>query len=121
MMDLTGLLSSCQSAMIHWHCLSTIVAKLPSTLVICLCGGMLWQCSTCLIKYFDRPTQTSIAYDSSLAPVSITICNKGMELYNYAFPELDAVDIREETGADWTCREINSLTHSHLIVLSLFL
>jgi hypothetical protein len=23
--------------------------------------------------------------------------------------------------ADWTCQEINSLTHSHLIVLSLFL
>jgi hypothetical protein len=23
--------------------------------------------------------------------------------------------------ADWTCREINSLTHSHLVVLSLFL
>ncbi len=22
---------------------------------------------------------------------------------------------------DWTCREINSLTHSHLVVLSLFL
>jgi hypothetical protein len=36
-----------------------------------------------------------------MAPVSITVCNKGMELYNYAFPELDAVDIRKETGADW--------------------
>jgi hypothetical protein len=23
--------------------------------------------------------------------------------------------------ADWTCREINSLTHSHLVVLILFL
>jgi hypothetical protein len=99
-MDLTGLLSSCQSALLQWYFLSTIVAKLPSILVICLCGGMLWQCSTCLLKYFDRPIQASIVYDSTMVPVSITVCYKEMEL-SYTFPELDALDIREETGADW--------------------
>jgi len=75
---------------------------MPSVLVICLCGGMLWQCSTCLIKYFDRPIQANIDYsqDFTLAPISITVCNKGSEL-NYTFPELDAVDIRQRTGAGW--------------------
>jgi hypothetical protein len=100
MMDLTGLLSSCQSAMLKWYCLSKVVTKLPTILVICLCGGMLWQCSTCLLKYFDRPIQASIGYDSTMVPVSITVCYKENKL-NYTFPELDAVDIREETGADW--------------------
>jgi hypothetical protein len=100
MMDLRGLLSSCQSFILHWYWLSTTVAKLPSILVVCLCGGMLWQCSTCLLKYFDRPTQASIFYDSAMAPISITVCYKGIEL-NYTFPELDAVDIREGTGEDW--------------------
>ncbi len=75
---------------------------MPSVLVLCLCGGMLWQCSTCLLKYFDRPIQANIDYsqDFTLAPISITICNKGSEL-NYTFPELDAVDIRQRTGAGW--------------------
>jgi hypothetical protein len=102
MMDMTGLLSSCQSAMLKWYCLSKIVTKLPSMLVVSLCGGMLWQCSTCLLKYFDRPTQASIFYDSIMGPVSITVCLKGNEGdYNYTFPELDAVDTREQTGAGW--------------------
>jgi hypothetical protein len=100
MMDLTGLLSSCQSAMLKWYLLSTIVAKLPSMLVVCLCGGMLWQCSTCLLKYFERPTQASIVYDSNIPPISITVCLKGSEReLSYTFPELDAVDTREQTGA----------------------
>jgi hypothetical protein len=100
MMGLRDLLSSCQSAVIQWHWPSTIVAKLPSFLVICLCGGMLWQFSTCLIKYLDRPTQTSIVYDPTMAPVFISVCNRGNEL-NYSFPELDAIEIREGTRADW--------------------
>jgi hypothetical protein len=101
-MDLRDLLSSCQFAMLKWDCLSKMVSKLPSLLVICLCGGMLWQCSTCLMKYFDRPTQASIVYDSTKAPISITVCYKDPVKLNYEFPELDAVDIREETDADWT-------------------
>jgi hypothetical protein len=101
MMDLTGLLSRCQSAILQWYWLSKLVTKLPSILVVCLCGGMLWQCSTCLLKYFDRPTQASIVYDSNMAPISITVCFKGIEL-RYPFPELDAVDIREQTKEDWT-------------------
>jgi hypothetical protein len=63
---------------------------------------MLWQCSTCLLKYFDRPLQANTDYsqDFTLAPISITICNKGPEL-NYTFPELEAVDIRQRTAAGW--------------------
>jgi hypothetical protein len=101
MMDLTGLLSSCQTAMLKWYCLSKIVTKLPTILVICLCGGMLWQCYTCLLKYCDRPTQASIIYDSIMAPISITVCNKDITKLNYEFPELDAVDIRRGTKTDW--------------------
>jgi hypothetical protein len=101
-MDLRGLFSSCQTAMFKWYCLSKIVNKLPSMLVVCLCGGMLWQCSTCLLKYFDRPTQASIAYDSNIPPISITVCFKGNEGdFSYTFPELDVVDTREQTGAGW--------------------
>jgi hypothetical protein len=75
---------------------------MPFMLVVCLCGGMLWQCSTCLIKYFDRPIQANIDYsqDFTLAPISITICNKGTEL-NYTFPELDGLDIRPSLGEKW--------------------
>jgi hypothetical protein len=75
---------------------------MPFMLVVCLCGGMLWQCSTCLIKYFDRPIQANIDYsqDFTLAPISITICNKGTEL-NYTFPELDGLDIRQSLGENW--------------------
>jgi hypothetical protein len=99
MMDLTGLLSRCQSAIHHGLYLTKLFDKMPSVLVICLCGGMLWQCSTCLLKYFDRPIQANIEYsqDFTLAPISITICSKGPEL-NYTFPELEAVDIRKRTG-----------------------
>ncbi len=101
-MDLSGLLSSCQSVIYDWHYLSKILNKMPSVLVFCLCGGMLWQCSTCLLKYFDRPIQANIDYsqDFTLAPISITICNKGTEL-NYTFPELDGVDIRQSLGENW--------------------
>jgi hypothetical protein len=99
-MHLTKLLSSCQSARLQLSCLSKIVPKIPPLLVICLCGGMLWQCSTCLLKYFDRPTQASIVYDSTMAPISITACFKGIE-FDFKFPELDAVDIREGTGTNW--------------------
>jgi hypothetical protein len=35
-----------------------------------------------------------------LAPISVTVCNKGIEL-NYSFPELDGFDIRKEIGTDW--------------------
>ncbi len=101
MMDLTGLLSSCQSAMLKWYCLSKMVTKLPTILVIFLCGGMLWQCSTCLLKYFDRPTQASIIYDSTMTPISITVCYMDPMKLNYEFPELDAVDFRRGTRADW--------------------
>jgi hypothetical protein len=75
---------------------------MPSVLVFCLCGGMLWQCSTCLLKYFDRPIQANIDYSQNftLAPISITICNKGTEL-NYTFPELDGLDIRQSLGEKW--------------------
>jgi hypothetical protein len=102
MMDLTGLLIRCKPFIHHWHYLTKIVNKMPSVLVICLCGGMLWQCSTCLIKYFDKPIKANIDYsqDFTMAPISITFCNKGTEL-NYTFPELEAVDIRQRTGADW--------------------
>ncbi len=100
MMDLRGLLSRCQSAILQFYFMSKIVDKMPSILVTCLCGGMLWQCSTCLLKYFDRPTQASIVYDSTMAPVSITVCDKGINL-TFAFPELDAVDIRKGTEENW--------------------
>ncbi len=71
-------------------------------LVVCLCGGMLWQCSTCLLKYFDRPTQASIVYDSNIPPISISVCLKGNDSeFSYTFPELDAIDTREQTGAGW--------------------
>jgi hypothetical protein len=71
-------------------------------LVVCLCGGMLWQFSVCLLKYFDRPTQASIVYDSNIPPISITVCLKGNEgEFSYTFPELDAIDTREQTGAGW--------------------
>jgi hypothetical protein len=100
LMGLRDLLSSCQSAILQYYFMSKIVAKMPSILVIFLCGGMLWQCSTCFIKYLDRPTQASIVYDSSMAPVSITVCYRGIEL-NYSFPELDSLDIRKEIGTDW--------------------
>jgi hypothetical protein len=101
-MDLTGLLSRCQSVIYHWCDLAKMLSMMPSVLVFCLCGGVLWQCSTCLLKYFDRPIQANIEYshDFTLAPISITICNKGPEL-NYTFPELEAVDIRHSTGAGW--------------------
>jgi hypothetical protein len=63
---------------------------------------MLWQCTTCSIKYLGRPTGASLAYNSHLAeaPLFITVCNKGLQL-NYAFPELAAVDVRPGPGADW--------------------
>jgi hypothetical protein len=80
--------------------MSKIVAKMPSILVIFLCGGMLWQCSTCLVKYFDRPTQASIVYDSTMVPLSITVCFRGTDL-DFKFPELHAVDIREGAEGDF--------------------
>ncbi len=102
MMDLTGLLSRCKPVIHHGLYLTKVATKMPSVLVICLCGGMLWQCSTCLLKYFDKPIQANIDYsqDFTLAPISITICSKGTEL-NYKFPELDGVDIRQSLGENW--------------------
>jgi hypothetical protein len=48
------------------------------------------------------PTQASIVYDSSIPPISITVCLKGNEgEFNYNFPELDAIDTREQTRAGW--------------------
>ncbi len=101
-MDLTGLLSSFKYTIFQRYFLSKTVTRLPSLLVVCLCGVMLWQCSTCLLKYFDMPTQASIVYDSSIPPISITVCLKGNEgEFNYNFPELDAIDTREQTRAGW--------------------
>jgi hypothetical protein len=125
MMDLTGLLSRCQSAIHHGLYFTKIFNKMPSVLVICLCGGMLWQCSTCLLKYFERPIQANVVYsqDFTLAPISITVCNKGTEL-NYTFPELHSVDIRHSSGEDWitvwaaVSRELQAGTASDYLVFS---
>ncbi len=62
-------------------------------------------CGSALLVFLNTLTgalQANIDYsqDFTLAPISITICNKGPEL-NYTFPELYAVDIRQRTGAGW--------------------
>ena len=102
MMDLTNVLAGCQPAIHQQSFLSKTVAVLSICLVAFLCGGMLWQCSTCLFKYFGNPTQTDVVYseDLTLAPIAVTVCNKGTDL-NYNFSELIAVDILQNGEKHW--------------------
>ena len=101
-MDLIGLLKSCQKAVRQYRYLSNMASKLPIVLVLCLCSCMLWQCSTCLDKYFASPTGASMVFrrDLSQSPIAITICNKGPEL-NWTFPELASVDVRQGPRIEW--------------------
>jgi hypothetical protein len=63
---------------------------------------MLWQCSTCLLKYIANPIGASISFTSDLkmAPLVITICNKGLET-DYKFPELKAIEGKGGHSAEW--------------------
>ena len=101
-MDLTRLLSGCKSAVKRRKYAYKIVSRLPPFLLIILCGCMLWQCSTCLIKYSDSPMGARVAYnqDLSVAPISITVCNKNPNL-TYSFPELASVDVRSAAREIW--------------------
>ncbi len=94
-MNLTGLLALVPS----WRHLSWL---LQAVLVVGLCCCMLWQCTTCLLKYLASPTGATVAYNSDLTqiPLSVTFCPKGPEL-NYSFPELVGLDARPGPGADW--------------------
>jgi hypothetical protein len=58
---------------------------------------MLWQCSTCLLKYFAGPIGASLTFSQNLNefPIAITVCNKDSEL-NYTFPELGAIDVKKD-------------------------
>jgi hypothetical protein len=80
---------------------STIV---PAILLLVLCGCMLCQCSTCLLKYFSAPLGASVTFSQNLNefPIAITVCNKDNEL-NYTFPELGAIEVKQEGpgGANW--------------------
>jgi len=83
-------------------CLSKLIPILSHGLILGLSCCMLWQCTTCLIKYFEQPSGASVSYglDFSRTPLSITICNKGPEL-DYSFPELLAIDFCPMSEADW--------------------
>jgi len=101
-MNLKSLLPNMKPAVGKKWYLSRLFSKMPACLVIILCCCMLWQCTTCLAKYFASPMGAVVAYsqDFTQAPLSVTICNKGPEL-NYTFPELEAVDIQNGANADW--------------------
>ena len=104
-MDLTGLLTSCHNAVgqqKQLYRISSLSSRLPAVLVLSLCGCMLWQCSTCLIKYLSSPIGASVAFsqDLSLFPIALTICNKDTEL-EYKFPELSSVESRKGKDTDW--------------------
>ena len=101
-MDLAGLTTSCYNAVKRQKQLSYIASKLPAVLILCLCSCMLWQCTSCILKYFASPTGASVTFsrDLSQSPVCITICNKGENL-NYTFPELRAVDVSQGQGSNW--------------------
>ena len=116
-MDLTGLLTSCSNAVRNQNQLSSLVSMLPALLVLSLCGCMLWQCSTCLLKYFAFPTGANVAFsqDLSQSPISITICNKGEDL-DYNFPELGAVDVKYFLRSEWQTVWLASGTHSNVSV-----
>ena len=104
-MDLTGLLTSCHNAVgqqKQLYRISSLSSRLPAVLVLSLCGCMLWQCSTCLIKYLSSPIGASVAFsqDLSLFPIALTICNKDTEL-EYKFPELSSVESRKGKDTNW--------------------
>jgi hypothetical protein len=63
---------------------------------------MIWQCSTCLHKFFANPTgaQFSLSQNMAQPPICMTICNKGLEL-NYTFPELRAIETRPGADKGW--------------------
>jgi hypothetical protein len=100
--NLTGVLSMCHRTMIRKSQLSNLLSKMPAILVIFLSSCMLWQCSTCLTKFLASPTaaQVDLRQNTGQPPIAITICNKGLEM-NYDFPELHAIDIRQQPDSDW--------------------
>ena len=102
-MDLTGMLTRCAQAVSQKKQLSRLGSKLPAVLVFCLCCCMLWQCSTCLLKYLASPIGASVAFsqDLSQSPIAITLCSKRPNLTYANFPELGAVDVRQGPGTDW--------------------
>ena len=105
-MNLTGLLAHCHQAVrpkqLQQLSPSLTAMLLPAVLMLGLCSCMLWQCSTCLLKYFSRPLGASVAFSQDLSqfPIALTLCNKDAEL-NYTFPELGAVEVRQGPGVSW--------------------
>jgi hypothetical protein len=101
-MDLNVLLCRCSNAIQKCKKQSTLTTVIQAVLLLCLCGCMLWQCSTCLLKYLASPIGAILSFTSDLmlAPIAITMCYKGTEP-EYKFPELRAIDVKEGTQTQW--------------------
>jgi hypothetical protein len=98
-MDVTRLLERWHGAVkkLKQQHLSQLMAKLPIGLTLGLCSCMLWQCSTCLIKYMGSPIGATVAFSTDLtqwAPIAITVCSKVPNSTNTC-PELAAVDVQQ--------------------------
>jgi len=97
-MQLSGPLSYCKS-----NKLSKLTTSMSIILVLCLCCCMLWQCSTCLLKYLASPTGSNLDFSlepSQSSPVTLTICYFLWD--NYSFPELKALEARiGSANNDW--------------------
>jgi hypothetical protein len=100
--NFTGILTMCHRAISKINHLSTLFSTLPAILILGLCSCMIWQCSTCLIKFLASPTGAEVAFKqiSDSSPIAITICNKDPQL-DYSFPELRAVDVRQQPTSNW--------------------
>jgi hypothetical protein len=108
-MDVNWFLQQCHLAVRHLkqhkH-LMQLIAKLQTGLTLGLCSCMLWQCSTCLLKYMARPIGATVAYNTDLAqwaPIAITICTKEPNSTNASL-QLAAVDVlqlEEGKKSEW--------------------